>query len=111
MFYCASAQRRALLGGGAGRDKTPRAGFCSGVENTRKCRRIPAVQCTLCWARFVPKDSLAGKRTHRQTDPTRFYTETNFWQWRWRTRATKTKLWKAKTWICFGNNTAKQTKF
>ena len=36
--------------GWAGVDKTPRAGFCSGVENARKCRRIPPVKCTLCWA-------------------------------------------------------------
>ena len=34
--------------GWAGVDKTPRAGFCSGVENARKCRRIPPVKCTLC---------------------------------------------------------------
>ncbi len=32
--------------GWAGVDKTSRAGFCSGVEKARKCRRIPPVQCT-----------------------------------------------------------------
>ena len=39
--------------GWAGRDKTLRAGFCSGVENARKCRRIPPVKCTLCWAALI----------------------------------------------------------
>ncbi len=33
--------------GWAGRDKTSRAGFCSGVEKARKYRRIPPVKCTL----------------------------------------------------------------
>ena len=32
--------------GWAGVDKTPRAGFCLGVENARKWRRIPPVKCT-----------------------------------------------------------------
>jgi len=36
--------------GWAGVDKTPRAGFCSGVEKARKWRGIPPVKCTLCWA-------------------------------------------------------------
>jgi len=39
-----------VSGGGAGGDKTPRAGFRLGVEKARKCRRIPTVRCTLCWA-------------------------------------------------------------
>jgi hypothetical protein len=37
-----------VSGGGAGVDKIPRAGFCSGVEKARKCRGIPTVHCTLC---------------------------------------------------------------
>ena len=39
---------RYLLAGGRGFGLG--AGFCLGVENARKCRRIPPVRCTLCWA-------------------------------------------------------------
>ena len=42
--------------GWAGVDKTPRAGFCSGVENARKWRRIPPVKCTLCCAAAAFRD-------------------------------------------------------
>jgi hypothetical protein len=37
-----------VTGAGAGVDKTPRSGFCSGVDKARKCRRIPTVHYTLC---------------------------------------------------------------
>jgi len=56
MFYLLSNAQRPTVcvsGGGAGVDKTPRPRFCSGVEKARKCRRIPTVHCTLCWARWT----------------------------------------------------------
>jgi hypothetical protein len=52
-----------VTGGWAGVGKTPRAGFCSGVENARKWRRIPPVKCTLCWHAFVEQDSPPEKNT------------------------------------------------
>jgi len=50
-----------VSGGGAGVDKTPGAGFRSGVDKARKCRRIPTVHCTLCWHAFDLQDSLPEK--------------------------------------------------
>jgi len=49
-------------GGGAGIDKTPRAGFYSGVEKARKCRRFPTVHCALCSAAYIIQGLLFQKQ-------------------------------------------------
>ena len=49
-------------------------GFCLGAgktrseKNARKCRRIPSVQCTLCWANPILQDSPIENQNQSQLD-------------------------------------------
>jgi len=49
-------------------------GLCLGAEktrsqkNARKCRRIPSVQCTLCWLAFVQGMLIENQNRCHKTD-------------------------------------------